>query len=238
MIKLVEGLPGELIESGDDNSDGSGESLGDSAAQTRRRAIREAIVRAAHASLVEVGFEHITTRRIAESAGVNIATLHYYFGSKEALLAEAVGTEIAASEQRLRAAVESAPDAANALRAGTARVWELVRERPGRLRFDLAVRGFRNDEARRSAIANGRVFENLMGEIFERHLAEGGSLRLGLTPQTLATHLFSVMDGVVLRFALTRDEAAALLSLSLILNEALTLMGIENEQIANEFNGF
>ncbi|VVM04942.1 hypothetical protein MAMT_00385 [Methylacidimicrobium tartarophylax] len=36
--------------------------------------------------LIEHGFEGLRTRRVAEQAGVNIATLHYYFSTKEKLI--------------------------------------------------------------------------------------------------------------------------------------------------------
>ncbi len=36
--------------------------------------------------LVEHGFEGLRTRRVAEQAGVNVATLHYYFSTKEKLI--------------------------------------------------------------------------------------------------------------------------------------------------------
>jgi TetR/AcrR family transcriptional regulator, regulator of cefoperazone and chloramphenicol sensitivity len=36
--------------------------------------------------IAEVGFEGLRTRAVAERAGVNIATLHYYFPSKQALI--------------------------------------------------------------------------------------------------------------------------------------------------------
>ncbi len=54
---------------------------------TRRGAAqREALVRAAFDLIAERGFEGLRTRDIAARAGVNIATLHYYFATKEDLI--------------------------------------------------------------------------------------------------------------------------------------------------------
>lgn len=54
---------------------------------------RREILRAAGASFAASGFVGATTRAVAARAGVNVATLHYHFGSKEglyrAVLAEA-----------------------------------------------------------------------------------------------------------------------------------------------------
>jgi AcrR family transcriptional regulator len=58
------------------------------AVKTEARATaEEALLDAAERLLVEVGHAGITTRRLAEEAGVNHGLVHYYFGSIENLLA-------------------------------------------------------------------------------------------------------------------------------------------------------
>ncbi len=42
----------------------------------------------------EAGWARVTTRKVAERAGVNNALLHYYFGSKQALLVQAASEVI------------------------------------------------------------------------------------------------------------------------------------------------
>ena len=51
-----------------------------------RAAAEEALFDAAERLLVDVGYAGITTRRLAEEAGVNHGLVHYYFGSNENLL--------------------------------------------------------------------------------------------------------------------------------------------------------
>lgn len=51
-----------------------------------RAAAEEALLDAAERLLVDVGHAGITTRRLAEEAGVNHGLVHYYFGSNENLL--------------------------------------------------------------------------------------------------------------------------------------------------------
>ena len=53
---------------------------------TARSAAEEALLDAAERLLVDVGHAGITTRRLAEEAGVNNGLVHYYFGSIENLL--------------------------------------------------------------------------------------------------------------------------------------------------------
>jgi AcrR family transcriptional regulator len=51
-----------------------------------RASAEEALLDAAERLLVDVGHAGITTRRLAEEAGVNHGLVHYYFGSNESLL--------------------------------------------------------------------------------------------------------------------------------------------------------
>jgi AcrR family transcriptional regulator len=53
---------------------------------TARSAAAEALMDAAERLLMEVGHAGITTRRLAEAAGINHGLVHYYFGSNENLL--------------------------------------------------------------------------------------------------------------------------------------------------------
>jgi AcrR family transcriptional regulator len=55
-----------------------------------RAAAEEALLDAAERLLVEVGYAGITTRKLAEEAGVNHGLVHYYFGSNENLLVRAL----------------------------------------------------------------------------------------------------------------------------------------------------
>src|SRR3954470_6183822 len=51
-----------------------------------RATAEEALFDAAERLLVDVGYAGITTRRLAEEAGVNHGLVHYYFGSNQNLL--------------------------------------------------------------------------------------------------------------------------------------------------------
>jgi AcrR family transcriptional regulator len=57
---------------------------------TARVAAEEALLDAAERLLVDVGYAGITTRKLAEAAGVNHGLVHYYFGSNENLLVRAL----------------------------------------------------------------------------------------------------------------------------------------------------
>src|SRR5262245_50338822 len=57
---------------------------------TARSAAEEALLDAAERLLVDVGYAGVTTRKLAEEAGVNHGLVHYYFGSNENLLVRAL----------------------------------------------------------------------------------------------------------------------------------------------------
>jgi TetR/AcrR family transcriptional regulator len=57
---------------------------------TARSTAEAALLDAAERLLVDVGYAGITTRRLAEEAGVNHGLVHYYFGSNENLLVRAL----------------------------------------------------------------------------------------------------------------------------------------------------
>ena len=62
----------------------------DDTAAPSRRATEERFLDAAERLLVDVGYANITTRRLAEEAGANHGLVHYYFGSVDELLLQAL----------------------------------------------------------------------------------------------------------------------------------------------------
>jgi AcrR family transcriptional regulator len=56
---------------------------------------RQALILAAYRRVAEAGFEGLRTRDVAAEVGVNVATLHYYFRTKESLIRAVVGHAMA-----------------------------------------------------------------------------------------------------------------------------------------------
>src|SRR6266496_4069965 len=73
---------------------------------------RQALVQAAFDAIAERGFEGLRTRDVAAQVGVNIATLHYYFPTKEALIRGVVEL----SQQRFRSTLAPSGTSADQLR--------------------------------------------------------------------------------------------------------------------------
>jgi AcrR family transcriptional regulator len=79
----------------------------ESPAGTAREAARTALLDAAERLLVDVGHAGITTRRVASEAQVNHGLVHYYFGSIEELLFQAMERYTDRLLQRQRALYEA-----------------------------------------------------------------------------------------------------------------------------------
>ncbi len=87
---------------------------------------RQALVQAAYRQLAQRGFEGLRTREVAAEAGVNIATLHYYFPTKEAL----IGAVLAHTMQRFRSTLDVTGSPADQLRGHFAGLRRLARDEP------------------------------------------------------------------------------------------------------------
>jgi AcrR family transcriptional regulator len=74
--------------------------------QERSRATIEAILIATARVLVRDGFDHASTNRIAEAAGVSIGSLYQYFPSKEALVAALIERHIEELTREFAGAVD------------------------------------------------------------------------------------------------------------------------------------
>src|SRR3979411_3362779 len=103
---------------------------------------RDELVLAAFNLIAERGFEGLRTRDVADAVGVNIATLHYYFPTKESLIRGVV--EHAMGRFRSTLAPHGSP--AGQLRNHLRAVRKLLRDEPegGAGMGELALRSARD----------------------------------------------------------------------------------------------
>jgi AcrR family transcriptional regulator len=87
---------------------------------------RQDLVAAAYQQIARLGFEGLRTRDVAAAAGVNVATLHYYFPTKEAL----IGDVLKHAMQRFRSSMPAGGSPTEQLRNHFAGIRRLVREEP------------------------------------------------------------------------------------------------------------
>src|SRR5438874_6904915 len=72
---------------------------------------REDLLTAARNLLEEKGYARTTARDLVAASGTNLASIGYHFGSKEALLNEAIAESFGEWTERLDRVVMSDPDA-------------------------------------------------------------------------------------------------------------------------------
>src|ERR1700716_4000411 len=103
---------------------------------------QRALVLAAFNQIAEQGFEGLRTREVAASVGVNIATLHYYFPTKEALIRGVV----AHAMDRFRSTLTPHGPPEDQLRNHLRAVRQLLRDEPevGAVMGELALRSARD----------------------------------------------------------------------------------------------
>lgn len=161
-----------------------------------RGANRARLIEAAYAVLAERGYEATSIKAVAQAAGVAPGLIHYYFASKEDLLAAVVedAAERYAEEMRqLRESLAPAQALAAAIAARKRRVeTEPDRER---LRIELFALGVRHP-ALRPAVA--RVLATGRAGV-ERMLALGGQGADQPLDEGAAAALLAMLDGVALQ---------------------------------------
>ncbi|MEW5853473.1 MAG: TetR/AcrR family transcriptional regulator [Myxococcota bacterium] len=170
---------------------------------------RAALVKAAFQVIAQQGFEGLRTRAVADAVGVNVATLHYHFPSKEDLVG-AVLDELVARFKEEAPVSDLPPEAtpADVLEAHFAAVKHWARQAPDvqLVWHEFWLRSMRDpalrDRVREVMTRHRRALARLLnGEA-------GEGLRPALGPQT-ASALAALLSGLTM-YALvdpTTDEA-------------------------------
>lgn len=149
---------------------GEHESSGPGAPRNERSA---EVLRAAYSLIADKGFEGLRTREVAEKVGINSATLHYYFPTKEALIQGVV--EHLMRELRTPRVKPKDPSALELLRAEFADIRLRISEAPAQLTVltELAVRAWRDPAIARMLQYLDDGWRGHLISIFEAGIAEG-----------------------------------------------------------------
>jgi AcrR family transcriptional regulator len=171
------------------------------------------IVEAMRSSVARRGISGSTFEHVAREAGVSRGLLHYYFGTKEALLVEVVRRDTEHRINRLDEPLGQAGSADEVLEVLVADLQDSIQNEPGFwvLLFELFTAGRRNPDIRRG-----------LGELFQRtrdHVAEilrakerEGVIALRFDADAVVGFLFALADGVALQMLSDpdRDHAPAI----------------------------
>jgi AcrR family transcriptional regulator len=132
---------------------------------------REDLVNAAFRQIAAHGFEGLRTREVAAEAGVNVATLHYYFPTKEALIRGVIGHAMGRFRSTLAAHGRSQDQLANHLSA----VRGLMRREPelGTVMLELALRSARDPSLAKIVRETNDGWHRTLRGLLHRAVREG-----------------------------------------------------------------
>jgi AcrR family transcriptional regulator len=158
------------------------------------------IVDAMRTSVGERGTAGSTFDQVARAAGVSRGLLHYYFGTKEQLLVEAVRRDGEVRMERLERQLSTATTADDFIGLMAQNLQDTVREDPDfvTLVFELFTLSRRNEQiAVEYEALMRRTRVQVAGMLDAAH--REGILHLHAEPEAIAEILFSLGDGFALR---------------------------------------
>lgn len=158
------------------------------------------IVEAMRASVAARGVSGSTFDHVAREAGVSRGLLHYYFGTKEALLVEVVKRDCDIRMEVLDAALADVHSTDDVLRGLVASLDDLVENDPEFmvLIFELFVLARRNEEIAgelRELFRRTRIHVTELLEAKERE----GIIKLNAGAEGTAAVIFALGDGIAMR---------------------------------------
>lgn len=132
---------------------------------------RQDLVTAAYRAIAEHGFEGLRTRDVASEAGVNIATLHYYFPTKEALIRGVVDHAMGRFRSTLTPGGKDGIELRDHLRA----VRRLLLDEPelGAVMVELALRASRDEAIRGMLNDTFQGWNTTMRGVLRRGVRQG-----------------------------------------------------------------
>jgi AcrR family transcriptional regulator len=165
------------------------------------------IIDAMRRSVARRGTAGSTFDRVSREAGVSRGLLHYYFGTKEQLLVEAVRRDCELRLELLERRLSRARSADDFIDLMAQNLQETLRDDPDlvTLVFELFTLSRRNEEiADEYAGLMRRTRERVAGMLAVAQ--EGGILHLHAEPEAVAEILFSLGDGLALRMLSEPDR--------------------------------
>jgi AcrR family transcriptional regulator len=166
---------------------------------------RSELVLAAYRQIADRGFEGLRTRDVAAAVGVNVATLHYYFPTKEKLI-EAV---VAHAMARFQTTLDTAGRSNNLLRSYLRGVRRLLADEPelGTVMGELALRSARDPALDRILKQMNELWHRTLRKMLKR-AARDGEIARELDSDNVAALIVAVLVGVSLPHAAERKGQA------------------------------
>ena len=156
---------------------------------------REELVLAAYREIAERGFEGLRTREVASEVGVNIATLHYYFPTKESLIRGVLDHVMG----RFRTTLAVSASSSDPVRAYLRSVRKLLDQEPelGAVMAELALRSVRDESISTILDEMYNLWHSTMRGLLRR-AAKEGRVRPELDSDAAAALIISTVTSLTL----------------------------------------
>ncbi len=173
---------------------------GDAGARSLSGEKAQRIIDAMRRSVAQRGTAGSTFDHVSREAGVSRGLLHYYFGTKEQLLAEAVRRDCELRLERLERQLSTAKTADDFINLMARSLHETVSQDPDMvtLMFELFTLSRRNADIAVEYAGLMRSTREQVAGMLAAAQSEG-VLRLHAEPDAVAEVLFSIGDGFALR---------------------------------------
>ena len=160
-------------------------------------------MQAAFNQIAEHGFEGLRTREVAAGVGLNIATLHYYFPTKEALIRGVV----AHAMDRFRSTLAPHGSPADQLRNHLRAVRKLLRDEPevGAVMGELALRSARDPAMARIMGEAFQAWQRTLRGLLQR-AARDGYLARDLDNDDVAALIMATLTSMTLPSTASADR--------------------------------
>ncbi|WP_040794402.1 TetR/AcrR family transcriptional regulator [Nocardia higoensis] len=188
---------------------------------------RAHLIEAAIGLAEKKGVAGVTTRDVAQAAGVSLGVVHYCFENKDALmteLAKALSMELRDSVDADETVWQDAGSGIEALqklvRAGLELMWLNVEATPERqlLTYETTTYALREGESTPAKLAIAReqytFNDSTVADILD-HAREATGTEWSVPVQTLSRFTLNMIDGLVLRWLVDNDSAAVRTQLDL-----------------------
>ncbi len=151
------------------------------------------LVLAAYRRIAQAGFEGLRTRDVAAEVGVNIATLHYYFPTKEALIRGVVAHAMG----RFRTAFAPGSRPGEQLAAQFKGIRRLAADEPELFTVmgELALRSSRDPAIAAIFQDTIRAWHDIL-VVLVRHAQSEGFVDKGLNPDSTASLVIATLSGL------------------------------------------
>jgi AcrR family transcriptional regulator len=190
---------------------------------------RAEIVEAAIELISREGLAAASTRQIAAEAGVSLSTLHYCFGTKEALIDAVIEAIVAQIGDVAGAAIPADAGLAAAIDASVRAFWGLVENTPGlqTMQYELTLSALRGN--RDLARAQYEEYVGVAEKVFRRAAKNSGE-RPAVPVGELARFVVAGLDGLILQHLSDPDVRRSRRQVRHLVRSAVRLAGISDQR--------